>query len=124
MNKYLCYIDRNFAYFTNDMKEQWGDDWNDTPYEHNAGEPYVNKTSVTKIGFDTDLSTPSEIAGLNSNYSVQSINEGKTPWLSGQSYKTEDYVEIYAGVTIKEFTEEITKSGGEIFLKVKHHKRS
>ena len=37
----LCYIEKNFAYFTTqDLEKQWGDDWDDAPYEHNAGTPY------------------------------------------------------------------------------------
>lgn len=37
----LCYVKDNFAYFTTrDLDKQWGDDWNDAPYEHNAGRPY------------------------------------------------------------------------------------
>lgn len=37
----LCYVKGCFAYFTSQpVEEQWGDDWNDAPYEHNAGEPY------------------------------------------------------------------------------------
>jgi hypothetical protein len=38
----LCYIDSPWAYFTSqEIDKQWGDDWNDAPYEHNAGEPYL-----------------------------------------------------------------------------------
>ena len=39
----LCYIDPHdrSAWFTScELDKQWGDDWNDAPYEHNAGEPY------------------------------------------------------------------------------------
>ena len=37
----LCYVAGNFAYFTTKpLSEQWGDDWDDAPYEHNAGTPY------------------------------------------------------------------------------------
>ena len=37
----LCYVSNGVLYFTNkELSEQWGDDWNDHPYEHNAGEPY------------------------------------------------------------------------------------
>jgi hypothetical protein len=37
----LCYVNGPFAYFTTkEVSEQWGDDWNDAPYEHNAGKPY------------------------------------------------------------------------------------
>lgn len=40
----LCYIEHNAnrAWFTSaDLKDQWGDDWNDAPYAHNAGTPYA-----------------------------------------------------------------------------------
>lgn len=49
----LCYIsgghdyDKDepnewIAFFTTkELSEQWGDDWNDSPYEHNAGWPYL-----------------------------------------------------------------------------------
>ena len=37
----LCYVAANVAYFTTQaLADQWGDDWNDAPYEHNAGTPY------------------------------------------------------------------------------------
>jgi uncharacterized protein (TIGR02996 family) len=37
----LCYVDGGEAFFTTQpLSEQWGDDWNDAPYEHNAGDPY------------------------------------------------------------------------------------
>lgn len=40
-NYVLCYVDGPWAYFTTQpLEDQWGDDWDDAPYEHNAGEPY------------------------------------------------------------------------------------
>ena len=36
----LCYLENNIMYFTSDIENQWGDDWDDRPYEHNAGKPY------------------------------------------------------------------------------------
>lgn len=37
----LCYVHDNWAYFTTQkIENQWGDDWDDAPYEHNAEEPY------------------------------------------------------------------------------------
>lgn len=37
----LCYVSHPFAYFTTQpVENQWGDDWDDAPYEHNAGSPY------------------------------------------------------------------------------------
>lgn len=40
----LCFVDYKRemrAYFTTQpVQKQWGDDWDDAPYEHNAGPPY------------------------------------------------------------------------------------
>ena len=36
-------------YFTSDLENQWGDDWDDSPYEHNAGPPYETHTVLKKI---------------------------------------------------------------------------
>ena len=36
----LCYVEGQKAWFTDNFEKQWGDDWNDKPYECNAGEPY------------------------------------------------------------------------------------
>lgn len=36
----LCYVDGQKAWFTDNFEKQWGDDWNDKPYECNAEEPY------------------------------------------------------------------------------------
>lgn len=112
----LCYIEGNFAYFTNDLSKQWGDDWNDIPYEHNAGEPYEHQgQKVVKLAFVCELSTPAEIHGINSPYSVQDINEKRTPWLSGTSYESGEYIEIYAGTTMDEFIDIIHSINGEIY---------
>ena len=47
----LCYCANNNMYFTSDMSAQWGDDWDDRPYEYNAGTPYETHTIVKKIVF-------------------------------------------------------------------------
>ena len=47
----LCYLESSVMYFTSDIDNQWGDDWDDIPYEHNAGKPYETNTIVKKIAF-------------------------------------------------------------------------
>ena len=37
----LCYVDLPFLWFTMNLREQSGDDWNDTPFEHNAEPPHL-----------------------------------------------------------------------------------
>lgn len=103
---YLCYIEGNFAYFTDNLEKQWGDDWGDKPYEHNAGEPYEHHdTKVVKVAFESYLETPAELAGLNSNYSVEDINNKKTPWLSGNKGFSMREIEEFTGKSWKELME-------------------
>ena len=124
MNKEkLCYIEGNFAYFTTqDLKKQWGDDWNDAPYEHNAGEPYewdsergVKKYEILKVAFECGcmMNTPCD-SHSNSPWSVEDINTGKIAWLSTLRGSSEQVV-IPAGVSIKKFDELIKKVGGTVY---------
>ena len=87
----LCYVKQEddylnliTLYFTNDMEKQWGDDWDDIPYEYNAGEPYEHETDVFSIIVNTnweDIITPCT-EYLNSPYSVKDINKGIIPWIT------------------------------------------
>lgn len=70
----LCYVDRPWAYFTTQsLSEQWGDDWNDAPYEYNAGPPYSpcwhnepehRNNPEAKIGRRPGTQTPYEVGEL------------------------------------------------------------
>ena len=44
----LCYIDQHKrAYFTTQaLSKQWGDDWNDAPYEQNASPRIVTGKQI------------------------------------------------------------------------------
>ena len=53
----LCYVDGNKAWFTNNFEKQWGDDWNDRPYEHNAGLPYDHWSELIKENGDIMIYT-------------------------------------------------------------------
>lgn len=135
----LCYIDRDTAYFTTrDLDKQWGDDWNDAPYEHNAGTPYgptiynyINgenikceedwnedgtpKWELYHLKFDCwRLETPAA-KHYNSPYSVQMINAGAIAWLSGYN---KDYtpIAIQAGASIEEFKHKVESAGGLIYI--------
>ena len=125
----LCYIDGNTAYFTTQpLADQWGDDWDDAPYEHNAGEPYTPmvyyyadgtqkksdrdwnadgtpKWTILEVDFTGDVRRPCDDV-LNSPYSVERINQGVVPWLSVP------FDCIYAGTSLAEFREFIQRAGG------------
>ena len=116
----LCYIDNCFAYFTTqDLKVQCGDDWDDAPYEHNAGAPYLPKESedykIVKVAFESSAYTP-DSEHLNSPYSVDDINDKVVPWLKYKDYKTNEFKVLFAGATLTEFINYIEDGGGTIYL--------
>lgn len=119
----LCYIDGNKAYFTTNFEKQWGDDWDDAPYEHNAGTPYEYydgctkpKWEVYRCFWDGPFRTPADIAGCNSSYSVQKINRRDIAWLSPDWNAKEGTLPILAGVTFEEFCTLMEAAGGEVFI--------
>jgi len=119
----LCYVSGPWAYFTTkELGEQWGDDWNDVPYEHNAGIPYMWRNArdkpqwhIFKLAFDSDSALPDDWCGSNSPYSVQAINKGVVPWLRPDPY---NYLgaTIMAGTTYRDFIWAIEQSGGRVYV--------
>ena len=114
----LCYIHEPWAYFTTlpvtGRGRITGDDWNDAPYDCNAGSPYIeNDENMVKIAYESELSTP---AGYHYNapYCIDQINSGFVPWLCDYYGKTG--VKIMAGCELDEFIEIIRGNGGKIYL--------
>ena len=63
-NYKLCYVDSSeyqaepmTLYFTelDDVTKQWGDDWDDVPYEHNSGTPYESDYSQPEQGVENGM---------------------------------------------------------------------
>lgn len=127
----LCYIDGNKAWFTNNFDKQWGDDWDDAPYEHNAGSPYDHWSELIEdnediikrkwkhheikhkvLYFETDGFSEMLPCDkyINSPYSVEAINKQEVPWLIADGF------EIFAGTTYENFIDIIEKHNGKIFL--------
>lgn len=69
-------------YLGNDnIKEWWGDDWNDRPYEHNAGSVYqkfIVETKDIKFDFDDLVIEPCD-GFANSPYSKDDFRDRKAP---------------------------------------------
>lgn len=105
----LCYVDDEFAYFTTKpLTEQWGDDWNDVPYEHNAGTPYKDEgMEIMKLAYSADMETPRE-GYNNSPFSVEVINSGAIAWLRSSTW-SKVKVEIQAGALTRKTGELIPK---------------
>lgn len=110
------------AYFTTiPLEKQWGDDWDDAPYEHNAGIPYDDITygrdendkafiesrenfTIYKVYFTpkNDVTMPMDYSyGGNSPFSVDMINKGAVAWMFNGKQA------IHAGTNISEFIKTI-----------------
>lgn len=107
-----------YAYFTPiDLDKQWGDDWDDAPYEYNAEIPYDDyregdervEVEIVKVPFYVPYDGGWEIrfardwGSCNSPFAVQDINAGAVAWLFDCKTRTA----INAGCTPAEFVEKI-----------------
>lgn len=112
------------AYFTPaSMDEQWGDDWDDAPYEHNAGIPYddlwVNdkrvEIEILQVPFaikSYNFRLPNDMGfGGNSPFAVADINHGAVAWIYDViSRKNKSkYVAIQGGDNIKTFANKLDR---------------
>ena len=97
-----------------------GDDWNDTPYEHNAGRPYDN---YYKDGKEIPIELkelyyefPYEWIKLpcddfyNSPFSVEDINRGHIAWIRGDKFN------IQPKTTYEDFIKIVEENNGKIYL--------
>lgn len=114
---YLCYVEGSTAYFTSDWEHQWGDDWDDKPYEDNAGEPYDNwydgsmekEIKLKKVMFklnDWSAKFPCDLG----SFSVQQINSGAVAWIITDKYS------VPAKTSYSDFIKILTKNGAEVFV--------
>lgn len=122
----LCYVDGTVAYFTTlPLEKQCGDDWNDVPYECNAGTPYRHRDEAEPWEIWTVSFAPGRLkdptsdarAGyvMSTTWSVDAINAGATQWLTtrGQYARPgETHVDIWAGVNLDLFRELVKRAGG------------
>lgn len=128
-NYKLCFVKNNCAYFTENFEKQWGDDWDDAPYEHNAGTPYeydydapeqgvengcgiYPKINIKKVYFEIPYSYNLPCTGyLNSPYSVDDINKRKSvAWIHCNKFT------IHAETSLKDFINIIKENDGKIYL--------
>jgi len=105
------------------LKDQWGDDWNDAPYEYNAETPYDDH-------YENDVRTEHEIlcinccipsyevklprdwGGCNSPFAVEDINAGCVAWVSVWNEKDEPHGKVLtlcAGASVQECIDTIAK---------------
>lgn len=115
----LCFVKGDYAWFTTqDLSKQWGDDWDDAPYESNAGEPYngAGRGWDTLSVFFTGAFSRPHSRLLNSPWSVKQINNGAVAWLYTDPPRGTPPINIFAGITLPRFIELVRQSGGEVYL--------
>lgn len=112
----LCYLDdtKHCAYFTSqNPRQQCGDDWNNVPYEHNAGEPYEDEAFIKKVFFELPTEYKVPCSGYSgSPYSVEEINRGVIAWIWNDKFK------LFADTTIEDFIETIQKNEGKVYVEL------
>ena len=121
----LCYVELPFLWFTTNLREQSGDDWNDAPFECNAEPPHLRQgqdweifqVAVFANPFTHQLTTP-DSDYYNSPWSVDDINSGAAPWLrlTHLHYPLLTIARLMAGTTYAEFKEFTTRYGLLIWL--------
>ena len=129
----LCYVQNNVLYFTDDFEHQWGDDWDDAPYEYNAGEPYEwaddwtpeqnrkhGHAHIRYIAYVNGYGVcePKD-SYCNSPYSVEAINKGAAAWLYHETAGG-----LRAGATMEEAGKWLDVAGalwGELAIGGKKH---
>lgn len=128
----LCYVKEwwstdarpRVAYFTTaKLDKQWGDDWNDAPYDCNAGDPYLwdpehprdlERWSVYAAEVTGPFETPAGVA-FNTPFAVEDVNTGVIAWLWESSAPNHrPRVVIPAGTTFKRFAELVAAAGGTV----------
>lgn len=126
----LCYVDGQKAWFTDNFEKQWGDDWNDKPYDCNAGEPYnswseliednedifkrkykYHQIELKTLYFETSDWSEQKPCDMG-RFSVEDINKGTVAWVHTDEFN------ILAGTEIEEFIKIIKENGGKIYMEV------
>lgn len=126
----LCYVDGQKAWFTDNFEKQWGDDWNDKPYECNAEEPYdhwyeeiphnppvyekkykEHKIELKTLYFETHDWAEQKPCDMG-RFSVEDINKGTVAWVHTDKFN------ILAGTEMEEFIKIIKENGGKIYMEV------
>lgn len=99
--------------------DYWGDDWDDAPYEHNAGRVYEEYIQgYVEFGFSLKCSVCEACDGyFNSPFSKEDMKNRKVPCLT---IGTElGGLAIYFGDNIDEISKKITELGGFKFLEMR-----
>ena len=104
-----------------DCNDYWGDDWNDAPYEHNAGQVYQRyRQGYVEFAFPLKYDICEACYGyFNSPFSKEDMKNRKVPCLT---ISTEPEIKIYFGDNIDDISKQITELGGFKILEMRGDK--
>ena len=115
LDKRLCLIKENLAYFVDDIENVTGDDWNDKPYECNAGDPYEEFDPLV-VYFDEGYISrrPGTSFDAGGYISLEEIKQSHGSFIV--YYKDGDSISY--GDTLKKFVESLRKHEGNAYFLV------
>lgn len=85
-------------FYLGDDKEYWGDDWNDSPYEHNAGivyDEYIKGYKDIAFPFDDLVLEPCD-GTYNCSYCKDDMKKRKVPCIIVIPKDKQDYYDSFA----------------------------
>jgi len=104
--------------------EQWGDDWNDKPYEHNAErvyDKYVEKIADVSIKFEYEVNEPADFANTgNSQWRREDFIKKKIYAFLIKNIDNNSSIMIYFGETLEEILKRISKFGAGWAVRTVH----
>ena len=93
--------------------KQWGDDWNDKPYEHNAGrvyDEYIEKIADISINFDFEVREPADFAkNNNSEFYREDFIKGKIYAFTVINPENNSSIMIYFGEKLEDIIKRLNK---------------
>ena len=98
-----------------DCTDYWGDDWDDAPYEHNAGEVYSRYVKATAdVAFPLKYSVCEACCGyFNSPFSKEDMMNRKVPCITVK-YGSHLGAEIYFEDNFESVLKSVTDCGGTL----------
>lgn len=123
--KRLCFANNGMLYFTEKkLENQWGDGWDDYPYQLSAGLPYEDDNNqiqciYVKPGPRCSIFLyPS--GEKNKMYSVKDVNGGITPWVMFDFYGIpREIIKLYAGTSLDECIDLLLKYECRVFIETR-----
>lgn len=113
-------------YGEDDCNDYWGDDWDDAPYEHNAGGVYSKYVrGFVEFAFPLDFAVKEPCDGcFNSPFSKEDMKNRKIPCITIFNGNTGNTLDIYFEDNTESTFKAITEFGGVQLVSYDNEKNS